>query len=49
VTTPNNNIIGAADSEVERQVQALTAEDEDGVEEESEHERPPPLHQIPNI
>jgi hypothetical protein len=36
----DEDIIGAADSEVKRQVQALMAEDEDGVEEESEHERP---------
>ena len=38
------DIIGAADSEVEIQLQAMMV-DEDGVEEESEHERPP-RHEI---
>jgi len=41
----DEDVIGVADSEVERQVQAMMVEDGDGVEEESEHERQPP-HEI---
>jgi len=41
----DEDVIGAQDSEVERQVQAMMMEDEDGVEEDSEHEKPP-LHEI---
>jgi hypothetical protein len=37
----DEDVIGAADSEVVRQVQALVVEGEDGVAEENEHERPP--------
>jgi hypothetical protein len=37
----DGDVIGAANSGVERQVQALVVEGEDGVEEESEHGRPP--------